>query len=271
MRESEKKEDAMSAFSRLVSQDVRTLREWVEEVSGEIEARRELRRRLTRKLRDGVGKVQSLIDEIEHWEPGYRPSVDGRRTGLEREYLSLRREERLQELNAWRDISILKRQLRELLREYREALGRKDVIDNDVRVADQAFRNQAFRKCLSEKRRSLSKREKKDVGSPTTRKKKEVGKDILLFTVGRDASPFHFNPLIPPANMRCSAWSYIRELVSLLCGTYFPNIQLLSVQGVEYLLLRAIDALFQAGAKDITFVDVFHALESLKLAWREKD
>jgi hypothetical protein len=132
MRESDKDEDAMSAFSRLVSRDAQTLREWVEEVSGEIESRRRLRRELISRLSDGVQGVQSLIDEIEHWTPGYKPSVDGRRTGLEREYLNLRREERLQELNAWRDISILKRQLRELLREYREALGRKDMIDYEV-------------------------------------------------------------------------------------------------------------------------------------------
>ena len=140
-----KEKDVMSTFSELVSQDVQTLREWVEEVSREIEARGELRLKLVSNLRDGVGKVQSLIDGIEHWEPGYRSSIDGRRTGLEKEYLNLKREERLQELNAWRDISMLKRQLRELLKEYREALGRKDIID--------------------------------DVGSPTTRKRRKK-KDV---------------------------------------------------------------------------------------------
>ena len=123
MSRSNKDDDIMSTFGKLVSQDVQTLREWVEEVSREIESRRELRLELISSLSDGVEKVQYLINEIEHWEPGYKPSVDGRRTGLERECLSLEREGRLQELNSWRDISMLKRQLRELLKEYREAAG----------------------------------------------------------------------------------------------------------------------------------------------------
>ena len=132
MHESGKDDDVMITFSKLLTQDVRTLREWIDEVSQEIESRRELKRGLVSKLLKGVEKVQYLIDEIEHWEPGYKPSVDGRRTGLEKEYLALKREERMQELNTWRDVSILKRQLRELLKEYREALRRKDVAGYEV-------------------------------------------------------------------------------------------------------------------------------------------
>ncbi len=132
MSETGRDDDVVGAFSKLVSQDVRMLREWIEEVSHEIESRRELRCGLVSKLKDGARQVQSLIDEIEHWEPGYRPSVNGRRTGLDREYLALKREERLQELNAWKDVSILKRQLRELLKEYSEALRRRDMLDYEV-------------------------------------------------------------------------------------------------------------------------------------------
>ena len=132
MSEPDRDDDAMSAFTQLLSQDIETLREWIEEVIQEIESRRKLRHDLISKLSDGVEKVQYLIDKIGHWEPGYKPSVDGRRTGLEVECLALRKEERLQELNAWRDISMLKRQLRELLKEYREALRRKDVLDYEV-------------------------------------------------------------------------------------------------------------------------------------------
>jgi hypothetical protein len=132
MSESERDDDPINRFTRFLSHDVQALREWMEEVSQEIESRRKLRHDSISKLSDGVEKVQYLIDRIEHWEPGYKPSVDTRKTGLEKEYLSLKREERIQELNAWRDISVLKRQLRELLREYREAVGRKDMLDGEV-------------------------------------------------------------------------------------------------------------------------------------------
>jgi len=132
MPESHKDDDVMSVFGKLVSRDIETLKEWIEEVCQEIESRRELRHKLVSKLSDGVEKVHSLINEIEHWEPGYKSSVNGRRTNLEVECLSLKKEERLQELNAWRDISILKRQLRELVKEYKEALRRKDMVDYEV-------------------------------------------------------------------------------------------------------------------------------------------
>lgn len=132
MPESHKDGDVMSIFGKLVSQDLETLKEWIEEVSQEIDSRRELKRELVSKLSDGAEKVHSLINEIEHWAPGYKPSVNGRRTNLEKECLSLKKEERVQELNAWRDISILKRQLRELVKEYREALRRRDMVDYEV-------------------------------------------------------------------------------------------------------------------------------------------
>ena len=132
MSEADEESDVMGMFGRLVSQDIEALKEWIEEVSQEIETRKELKRELVSKLQDGVESVRSLVDEVEHWEPGYKPSVNGRRTNLEKECLALKREERLQELNAWRDISMLRRQLRELLKEYKEALRRKDLVDYEV-------------------------------------------------------------------------------------------------------------------------------------------
>ena len=132
MSETDKDCDDMDALQKLLSQDIQTLREWIEEVSQEIDSRKVLKHELMSRLLASVEDVQSLVYDISHWEPGYRPSVDGRRTGLEKECLALKREERLQEFNAWRDISILKRQLRELLKEYREALRRMDVIGYQV-------------------------------------------------------------------------------------------------------------------------------------------
>ena len=131
-RDRDKDSDVMDTFRRLVSQDTDGLREWIDQVSQEIESREQLKHKLISKVRNGVENARSLVDEIQHWEPGYKPSVNGRRTNLEKECLALRREERLQELNAWRDVSVLKRQLRELLKEYKEAIRRKDMLDYEV-------------------------------------------------------------------------------------------------------------------------------------------
>lgn len=97
------------------------------------------------------------------------------------------------------------------------------------------------------------------------------GKETLIFTPGTNISPFYFNPLIPPANLSKDKYlSYIREVVSLICESYFPHLQLLSVQGVEYLLLKAIEGLITCAQK-LDFKNMFSWLERSRLSFREKD
>lgn len=66
---SERDDDLIDRFTRFLSQGVQTLREWIEEVSQEIESRRKPRCELISRPPDGVEKVQYLINEILHWEP----------------------------------------------------------------------------------------------------------------------------------------------------------------------------------------------------------
>lgn len=61
-------------------------------------------------------------------------------------------------------------------------------------------------------------------------------KNILLFTVGRDISPFYFNPLIPPKGVMPQAW--IKALVDVISNAYFLG------EGVQYLLQKTIDKLY---------------------------
>ena len=97
------------------------------------------------------------------------------------------------------------------------------------------------------------------------------GKDALLFTLGEDES-LSFNPLDPPSNLspsQCEA--YLRDLVSVVCTTYLPGHHLLSTRGVEYLLLKALDALTSGNGKPPTFNDVRHYIEAQKTTSREAD
>jgi hypothetical protein len=61
--------------------------------------------------------------------------------------------------------------------------------------------------------------------------------DMLIFTVGRDISPFRFNPLVPPPGTPAKVW--LKKLIEIMCHTYFLG------EGVSILLLRAIDALYK--------------------------
>jgi len=58
-----------------------------------------------------------------------------------------------------------------------------------------------------------------------------------IFTVGRDVSPFRFNPLIPPPGIPPGQW--LMKLVDVIKHAYFVG------DGVEYLLREAIDQVYE--------------------------
>jgi DNA helicase HerA-like ATPase len=79
-------------------------------------------------------------------------------------------------------------------------------------------------------------------------------KDVKVYTVGRDVSPFCFNPLVPPPRTKAENW--LKKLIEIICHAYFLG------EGVAFLLQKAIDMVYQEkgvyeGGKDYpTFLDV---------------
>jgi DNA-binding MarR family transcriptional regulator len=65
----------------------------------------------------------------------------------------------------------------------------------------------------------------------------DLGKEILVFTAGREVSPFYFNPLIPPPGTPATVW--LKKLIEIMCHAYFLG------EGVVYLLQKAIDSVYQ--------------------------
>ena len=95
----------------------------------------------------------------------------------------------------------------------------------------------------------------------------EEGKNIKVYTIGRDVSFFYFNPLIPPENTRPKTW--LKKLIEIMCHAYFL------VEGVAYLLQKAIDktyADFGVYNEDTerypTFLDVLKSLETIQVKGR---
>lgn len=94
-------------------------------------------------------------------------------------------------------------------------------------------------------------------------------KEILIFTVGRNVSPFFFNPLIPPRGTAPTIW--LKKLIEITCHAYFLG------EGVAYLLQKAIDAVYKKfGVYDSpgqenypTLQDVKDWLENYKVKGRE--
>jgi len=94
-----------------------------------------------------------------------------------------------------------------------------------------------------------------------------AGKKILVFTVGRELCPFHFNPLIPPKGTSPSVW--LSKIIEIISHAYFLG------EGVIYILTRALDAIYrQFGVYDgsnnwPTFRHVHDYLRGYKSTGRE--
>lgn len=65
----------------------------------------------------------------------------------------------------------------------------------------------------------------------------EKKKDVLIFTVGRDISPFKFNPLVPPQGTPPEVW--LKKLIEIIAHAFYCG------DGVMYLLQNAIDAVYR--------------------------
>lgn len=96
-----------------------------------------------------------------------------------------------------------------------------------------------------------------------------LGKEVKVYTIGRDVCPFFFNPLIPPKGTEPQTW--LKKLIEIMCHAYFLG------EGVSYLLQRAIDqtytglGVYERGEKKErfpTFFDVKESLETIKVKGR---
>ncbi len=91
--------------------------------------------------------------------------------------------------------------------------------------------------------------------------------DLRVYTVGRDVSPFRFNPLIPPPGCEPNVW--IKLIVDVIASAYLGG------EGVISLLVAGLDRLYQqrtqaghGGARWPTVSDLLGWLRTVKLRGR---
>ena len=63
------------------------------------------------------------------------------------------------------------------------------------------------------------------------------GHDFLIFTVGRNVSPFQFNPLIPPAGTQATTW--LKKIIEVIAAAFYVG------EGAMYLLQKAVNAIYK--------------------------
>jgi len=107
---------------------LRILKEAIEEIDSEIGVRIGLSKAQQEDLTVSRDWVVGKINRFENWQFGYKPSVDFRRTALERELLGIYREARAERQRTFSDIVGFKKERRNLLMEYKSLKASKKAV-----------------------------------------------------------------------------------------------------------------------------------------------
>lgn len=99
--------------------------------------------------------------------------------------------------------------------------------------------------------------------------KESYGKNVRVFTVGRDVAPFQFNPLIPPPGTSPKNW--LKKLIEIIAHATYVG------EGVMYLLQKALDKTYREfglySSKPVvnypTLKDLLNTVEGMEAKGRE--
>jgi hypothetical protein len=112
------------------SDKAKILKEEIEKINQDMEARKVIHRETQQDVFADSKEIKRLLQEISLYSPGTKHSIDLRRIELEREMLGLRKELRISGLSLWKDIVMLRRELREIIFEYQALKRMAELVEN---------------------------------------------------------------------------------------------------------------------------------------------
>ena len=81
-----------------------------------------------RKIDYDSAKQKTRLFEIDSWRTGANPQIDKTRAQIDRELLSFEREKRFEDVACWRDITRLRGELREAVREFSQEKRKESLL-----------------------------------------------------------------------------------------------------------------------------------------------
>ena len=103
----------------------------MEDVLGLIYEREEIKSNNIRTIDYDSCRTKARLFEIGSWQTGADPQLDKTRGNIERELLGFEREKRFEEVACWRDMTRLKSELREVLREFDGEKRKEALLEGD--------------------------------------------------------------------------------------------------------------------------------------------
>jgi len=113
-------EPALSPADEFLGERLATAGQRIAELNQETRSRVDLQDYFIGQLDYQIGEAAFSLSQLRSWGVGYNTGVDVKRNWLERQLKELRKERRDAELRTWEDVIQLRRELREVLEEYRD-------------------------------------------------------------------------------------------------------------------------------------------------------
>jgi hypothetical protein len=108
---------------------VKSLREKIGHINEEIETRFLLRDKFRQEIEYQISEAAFSLRQFHNFSVGVNIGIDQKRNHLERQLLTLRRDRRNVELRTWQDVISLRKELRGLIDEYKNALRRYRMVE----------------------------------------------------------------------------------------------------------------------------------------------
>ncbi len=107
----------------------------VQQLRDEIVSRQRLMDRQIEELDYQVSRASFSLKQLD-FRVGYNAAVDFKRNWTERELANFRRERRNLRVRCWEDIVSLRKQLREAMKQYKDARARRELMERETDTPD---------------------------------------------------------------------------------------------------------------------------------------
>lgn len=131
------KDNKPGSLEDFLEDKVQCLTDIIEHIQQEIRSREQLSQNIIHQTYEHYCLLKSKLFGLYFWEPGTNPSIDSRKSILERQLDALKQEVRKEQVQCSQDVSILNKEFRTWLKQYCDLMQRVRLVTGDgVRARD---------------------------------------------------------------------------------------------------------------------------------------
>jgi hypothetical protein len=123
------KKEPVDIVDKILCEDIELLEKWIRELRAKIESRTQMTKDMMLLLVKDIDKLEGIDNKLSIWGAGYKASIDSQRSNVRQQIALLKHQARQAELEHWRDVSALEKELRILEQALAKAKRKKGMMD----------------------------------------------------------------------------------------------------------------------------------------------